>query len=76
MGGKPVSYDKDTGKGVTEGEWQNRRLDSEIAALGRPGMTAAELAPLLSEDLRSLYWRRKLDVYFAQELGVDAGDAS
>lgn len=45
------------------------RLDVEIARLSRPGMPAAEMAELLPEDLRPLYWRRKLDAYFAQELG-------
>jgi hypothetical protein len=64
-----VSYDKDSGVGMTHMDHLNARLDNEIAVLGKPGMTAGELAPLLSEDLRSLYWRRKLNVYFAQELG-------
>jgi hypothetical protein len=63
-----VSVDRNVGQGVTEDEWRERRLDAEIASLGRPGMTAGELAPLLSEDLRQLYWRRKLDVYFAEQL--------
>ena len=46
----------------------DEELDEARARLGKPGMTAGELAPLLPEHLRSLYWRRKLDAYFdAQE---------
>lgn len=64
-----MSADRTTGQGMTHADHLNARLDNEIAELSRPGMTAGELAPLLSEDLRQMYWRRKLDVYFAQELG-------
>ena len=56
--------------------WQERAddlarelcLKVETERLARPGMTAAEMAELLPEDLRSLYWRQKLDAYFGQEL--------
>jgi lipopolysaccharide biosynthesis protein len=44
------------------------RLQVEIARLSRPGMAAAEMAEQLPEDLRSLYWRGKLDAYFEREL--------
>jgi hypothetical protein len=44
------------------------RLDAEIARLSRPEMRPDELAELLPEDLRSPYWRRQLDAYFAKEL--------
>ena len=47
----------------------DEELDEARERLGRPGMTAGELAPLLPEHLRSLYWRRKVDEFFAAELG-------
>ena len=34
-------------------------------------MLAAEMAEALPEDLRSAYWRRKLDAYFDQETRPD-----
>jgi hypothetical protein len=63
-----VSVDKDAGRGITEQEWVRRRLDSEVAAVKKPGMTNAEIAERISEDLRGLFWRRALNAYFAKEL--------
>jgi len=63
-----VSVDKDAGRGITEQEWVRRRLDEEVAAVKRSGMTNAEIAELISTDLRGLFWRRALNAYFAAEL--------
>lgn len=64
-----MSADKDAGRGITDQEWVRRRLDSEVAAVKQPGMTNAEIAELISADLRGLFWRRALNAYFAKELG-------
>jgi hypothetical protein len=45
----------------------NEELEAAKEQLGRPGMTAGEMATLLPEHLRSLYWRQKLDEYFTRE---------
>jgi hypothetical protein len=52
---------------MTDGPFRDREhmlnclLDAEIQAYRRPGMTAGQLAPLLSADeLRSVYWQRKI----------------
>jgi hypothetical protein len=53
---------------MTDQPDEDARLDAEIARLSKPGMRGDELAELLPEDLRSLYWRHQLDAYFDREL--------
>jgi hypothetical protein len=64
-----VSVDKDAGKRTPEGGWLAARLREEVAAVKRPGMTSADIAARISEDLRPLFWRQQLDIYFDRELG-------
>ena len=49
---------------------QEQCIDCLRRKLVKPGMTAAEFARQLPEDLRPLYWRRKL-AEWAETNGID-----